>query len=95
MDLWEDIVVEKEMVYFSNPKRLYKFLVLRMLEWLELLRNPASRPLDILIYKEAAKAYQKGLLNKENLLTMKDSDLFRILEDEGAIDVDFVKTHDD
>lgn len=95
MDVWEDIRLEKGMIYFSNPKRLYKFLMLRLLEWLELLRNPACRPLDILIFKEVEVLYRKGVLDKKKLLFMRDEDLFEILERENDQGLGLIKTPDD
>jgi len=73
MDIWQDIkFTDKQSFGFTNPERLFKFLMLRAFEHKELLKNPYSRILDFFLKKLVAPLYKKGLITKEDLLTKGD-----------------------
>lgn len=51
-DVWQDICATKEHVYFSDARRLHKFLLLRTLMHTEFYYNPACRKLEHLFFCE-------------------------------------------
>lgn len=81
MDVWQDIrfTANKDEFFFSNPKRLFYFLLLRAYEFQEFLFNPYSRALDLFLKNLVQPLYEKGIITKEQLLTQDDKWLERIL----------------
>ncbi|MDP2587031.1 MAG: HD domain-containing protein [Candidatus Komeilibacteria bacterium] len=82
MDVWEDIVFsdDHQRLAFTNPERLFLFVLARTLEHAELLRNPASRTLDFFHSQLVKPAYEKGLITWQELLTWNDEDLEHALK---------------
>jgi hypothetical protein len=81
MDVWQDIrfTPDRCRFYFSDARRLYDFLELRVLEHTELLLNPRSRALDHTLYKRVHDLYESGTVTKENLLMWGDDDLNHVI----------------
>ncbi len=76
-DIWQDIkfTEDKTQFGFCSKERLYDFLFLRALEHVDLLFNPESRKLDLLLAKEIKPLYEEGKITKEQLLLMDNSEL--------------------
>jgi hypothetical protein len=74
-DIWQDIEFTKDKTKFGfkSKERLYDFLTLRALEHIELLFNPESRKLDLLLAKEIKPLYKKNVITKEQLLSIDNS----------------------
>jgi len=83
MDVWQDVRLTKDRqkVYFLNPESLFNLLLLRVYEFKELLLNPYARMVDFLVEKLTKPFYKKGDITREDLLTWKDEDLFRVLQE--------------
>lgn len=77
MDVWQDICFtsDKKHFAFTNPDRLFTFLLARAYEHQELLLNPEARRLDFHLTKLAQPLYKRGLITKEQLLTWGDEQL--------------------
>lgn len=75
MDVWQDIRFssDKTQFGFTDPERLFNFLLLRAYEFHELLYNPYSRAMDLFLKKLTLPLYKKGIITKEQLLTRDDS----------------------
>jgi hypothetical protein len=82
MDVWQDIRItgRRDGFYFTDPQRLYDFLLLRAYEHTEFLFNPYSRSLDFFLTKKVKALYDAGILTKDDLLTKTDHWLFGLLE---------------
>ncbi len=83
MDVWETIQVtpDRSHFYIADSARLYKLLVLRALEFQELLLDPYCRVLDHTLHKEIEALYQKKAITKDDLLTFDDSWLNLFLQE--------------
>ncbi len=83
MDVWQDIrfTADRKRFFFTNPGRLFRFLLLRAYEHQELLFNPYSRALDLFLKKLTLPLYKKGIITKEQLLTQSDEWLERTLSE--------------
>jgi len=83
MDIWQDIKFspDKKSFTFSDPERLFNFLLLRAYEFQELLFNPQARGLDLFLKDLVQPLYDKGVITKEQLLTQDDYWLRHILEE--------------
>jgi hypothetical protein len=69
IDVWEDIrFINEQEFAFTNPNRLFAFLMARALGHQELYQNPAARILDFFLTKLIQPLYQQGIITKENLL---------------------------
>lgn len=81
MDVWQDIrfTAKKDELFFTKPKRLFYFLLLRAYEYQEFLFNPYSRAFDLFLKNLVQPLYDKGIITKEQLLTEDDKWLERIL----------------
>lgn len=82
IDVWQDLVFlpDKSSFAFSDPERLFLFLLLRAYEHKELLFDPYARTFDFFFEKLVRPLYEKGLITKEDLLTQNDDWLRNILE---------------
>jgi hypothetical protein len=94
MDVWEDIRLENEHLYFVDPDRLYNFLILRALEFNELLYAGFCRTFDYLLYARAKHLYEKGVITKDSLLEKGDTWLKAMLDVYNA-EIDFELSPDD
>jgi hypothetical protein len=83
MDAWETIQVtpDRSRFYFSDSQKLHKLIILRALEFQELLLDPYCRALDHTLYKEIGELYHKNIITRDDLLTLDDSWLDHILQD--------------
>ena len=81
MDVWQDIqfTPDRTTFAFSDPERLFLFLLLRAYEHQDLLLNPYSRTLDLFLKKLVKPLYKRGIITKEQLLTENDGWLHNIL----------------
>lgn len=81
MDVWQDIsfTPDKTDFAFSNPERLFKFLLLRAYEHQELLLNPYCRALDLFLKRLVEPLYQAGIITREQLLAWDDQQLEDVL----------------
>lgn len=82
MDVWQDIrfTPDKKQLAFTNPERLFQFILARAYEHQELLLNPYSRRLDFYLTNLVKPLYEKGLITKEQLLDWDNSRLQLELE---------------
>ncbi|MDD5144860.1 MAG: hypothetical protein PHW72_01935 [Candidatus Pacebacteria bacterium] len=81
MDVWQDIKYSPEHGFvFSDPERMYDFLLLRAYEFQEFLYNPYSRGMDLYLKSKVQPLYDKGILTKEQLLRLTDFQLEGILD---------------
>ncbi|KKQ38966.1 MAG: hypothetical protein US57_C0026G0002 [Candidatus Moranbacteria bacterium GW2011_GWC2_37_73] len=67
MDVWRDICVTKECVYFSNAYRLYHFLLLRALMHTEFYLNPNCRKLEHIFFSQIKKLFDSGEISVDDL----------------------------
>lgn len=83
MDLWQDIrfTPHRTSFGFSEPERLFQFLLLKAYEYQEFLFNPYSRALDLFLKKMAQPLYEKGTITKEQLLTQSNDWLLQVLSE--------------
>jgi len=83
MDVWQDLKINEDRsdFGFTDPDRLFNFLLFRAYEHAELLMNPYSRALDFFLQKMVQPLYQKGIITKEQLLTREDIWLHDVLRD--------------
>ncbi|MDD5145660.1 MAG: HD domain-containing protein [Candidatus Pacebacteria bacterium] len=74
MDVWQDIKIKEDRsdLAFTNPDRLFNFLLFRAYEHTDLLMNPYSRALDFFLTKLVQPLYEKGIVTREQLLTQDD-----------------------
>jgi hypothetical protein len=74
MDVWQDMKIKEDRsdFAFTNPDRLFNFLLFRAYEHTDLLMNPYSRALDFLLQKLVQPLYEKGVITREQLLTRGD-----------------------
>lgn len=74
MDVWEDLQVNSDRTSFAftDANRLFRFLLFRAYEHLDLLMNPYSRALDFFLTKMIKPLYRRGVVTKEELLTQND-----------------------
>lgn len=74
MDVWQDIqfTTDKTNFGFSDPGRLFQFLLLRVHEHKETLFNPDSLTLSYFFKQKTQLLYEKGIITKEQLLTKGD-----------------------
>lgn len=81
MDVWQDIqfTADKTNFGFSNPDRLFQFLLLRAYEHKEIIFNPDSLKMDYFFRQKLQPLYEKGFITKEQLLTRDDKWLWSIL----------------
>ena len=81
MDVWQDIqfTPDRTEFVFTQPERLFRFLLLRAYEFQELLFNPYSRTLDLFLKKLVKPLYRKGIITGEQLLTGDDEWLRQVL----------------
>ena len=81
MDVWQDLKINEDQsdIVFTNSDRLFNFLVFRAYEHIELLMNPYSRALDFFLQKMVQPLYEKGIINREQLLTHGDLWLHDVL----------------
>lgn len=70
MDVWQDIVftTDKSRFAFTNPDRLYTFLLARAYEHQQLLMNPWGRPLDFFLTNLVKPLFDKGVITKKDLM---------------------------
>lgn len=82
MDVWQDIVFtpDRSNFAFSNPGRLFLFLLLRAYEHKELLFNPYARTFDFRLQKLVQPLYETDVITKEKLLTRNNDWLYEILK---------------
>ena len=82
MDVWKDIKINEDRSdwAFTNPDRLFNFLLFRAYEHVDLLMNPYSRALDFFLTKLVQPLYEKGVITKEQLLTHGDNWLQDVLK---------------
>ena len=78
MDVWNDLIfsADKQRFGFTNPERLYEFLIARALEHVELLYNPNSRLIDFCVANLVRPLYQTGKITREQLLTMSKYEFY-------------------
>lgn len=83
MDVWQDILFTPchTSFAFSQPERLFWFLLLRAYEYQELIFNPYSRALDLFLKKLVQPLYKEGLITREQLLTHDDVWLHQVLSE--------------
>lgn len=81
MDVWQDIqfTPDKTDFGFSDPNRLFQFLLLRARAFEEVYTNLGSKPLTYFLRQKTQSLYEKGLITKEQLLTNDDEWLMSIL----------------
>jgi hypothetical protein len=81
MDVWQDLKVKEDRsgFAFTDPDRLFKFLLFRAYEHSDLLMNPYSRALDFFLQKKVQPLYEKGIITREQLLTNGDMWLHDVL----------------
>ncbi|MBZ1348615.1 MAG: hypothetical protein KYQ20_02575 [Candidatus Nealsonbacteria bacterium] len=81
MDVWQDIkfTPDKTNFGFSNPDRLFQFLLLRAYAHKELFLNPDSLTVEYFFKQKVQLLYEKGLITKEQLLANDDEWLLLIL----------------
>jgi len=81
MDVWQDLKIKEDRSgwAFTNPDRLFSFLLFRAYEHTDLLMNPYSRALDFFFTKLVKPLYEKGVITKEQLLTKGDNWLRDVL----------------
>jgi hypothetical protein len=77
IDVWQDINIGKQGIYFSNPERLYAFLFLRALLHHEFYYHPDCRKMEHIIFKEIKRLYDKSIINDEELVTHDDAWLMK------------------
>ncbi|MDQ5955362.1 MAG: HDc protein, partial [Patescibacteria group bacterium] len=79
--LWDSVVVRDGKPVFMDPERLFVFLKVRTLMFRELYYSSTTRFGEYLIAELLAKLlYKRGVLTKEKLLSMRDEELFTILQ---------------
>lgn len=83
MDLWQDIrfTPHRTSFGFSEPERLFQFLLLKAYEYQEFLFNPYSRALDLFLKKMTQPLYEKGVITKKQLLTQGNDWLLQVLSE--------------
>jgi len=83
MDVWQDLKIKEDRsdFAFTNPDRLFNFLLFRAYEHIDLLMNPYSRALDFLLQKLVQPLYEKGIITKKQLITRDDLWLHGVLRD--------------
>lgn len=81
MDVWQDIqfLPDKTNFGFSNPDKLFNFLLLRAHTFKEVFKNPDSKTLEYFLAQKSKLLYEKGIVTKEQLLTNDDQWLMSIL----------------
>ena len=80
MDIWQDVRIKDEKVFFVDPDRLFNFLLLRGYEHTDLLLNPYSRVVDFYLEHLVRPLYEQGKITREQLLSNNDSWLYQQLE---------------
>lgn len=98
MNVWLDCrcSADERVWGFTNPQRLFNFLMLRALEHSELLLNPASRFLDTHLAKFVRPLYQNGQITAQMLRQWTDDQLIRFLEEQHAgsnVALNYVEPH--
>lgn len=83
MDVWQDLQFNDSHsdFAFTDPNRLFKFLLFRAFEHGELLMNPYSRALDFSLQKLVQPLYEKGIITWEQLLLGDDDWLHTVLRE--------------
>lgn len=83
MDVWQDLRFNEDRsdFAFTDPDRLFRFLLFRAYEHLEVLMNPYARALDFFLQKLIQPLYKQGILTREQLLTQDDQWLHGVLRD--------------
>ena len=81
MDVWQDIkfTPDKKQFAFTNPDRLYQFLMARAYEHQQLLLNPYARILDFTLTKAVRTLYHRGIITKAQLLEWNNPQLMHEL----------------
>ncbi len=83
-DVWLDInFANNGKLYFSNPKKLHDFLLVRALMHVELYKNPASRKIEKLLAQKTAKLVEAKITSLEDFQKHDDQWLFQALEENG------------
>jgi len=87
MDVWQDLKFnnDRSNFAFTDPSRLFQFLLFRACEHKELLMNPYSRALDFLLQQLVQPLYKSGTITREQLL-LGDDDWLRIVLQEHCPD---------
>lgn len=79
--IWDAIRVQNNTVVIADPKRLFDFLMLRVLLFKHFYYNPGSRFKEFLIAHVITRyLYETDVLTKSQLLAMTDPDLERRIE---------------
>ncbi|MDD4990490.1 MAG: HD domain-containing protein [Candidatus Pacebacteria bacterium] len=83
MDVWQDLKFNDDRTNFAftDPNRLFKFLLFRAYEHEELLMNPYSRALDFLLQQLVQPLYESGIITREQLLLSDDGWLYAVLQE--------------
>lgn len=79
--IWDSVEIADGLPVFRDYRRLYKFLLLRALLFRELYYNKGSRFLEYFVVRLALSFfYVRGILTREKLVRMTDSDLEKVFE---------------
>lgn len=83
MDVWQDLKLNDDRTdfAFTDPNRLFQFLLLRAYEHQELLMNPYSRAMDYLLQQLVQPLYDNKIITKEQLLLNDDHWLYSVLQE--------------
>lgn len=83
LDVWQDLKFndDRNDFAFTDPNRLFKFLLFRAYEHEELLMNPYSRALDFFLQKLVQPLYKTGIIIWEQLLLGDDEWLYGVLKE--------------
>ena len=81
IDVWQDIQLAPDQITFafSDPERLFLFLLLRAYEHQEFLLNPYSRTLDLFLKQLVKPLYKQEFITREQLLIWDDELLYNVL----------------
>jgi hypothetical protein len=72
-DVWLDIHITHNQVYFSHAKRLWIFLMIRALMHVHLYKNPDCRKFEHVIAKETKKMLAEGIITFDDLKKKDDN----------------------
>ncbi|MDD5750321.1 MAG: hypothetical protein PHU56_01560 [Candidatus Pacebacteria bacterium] len=83
MDVWQDLKFNdgRSDFAFTDPDRLFHFLLFRAYEHKDLLTNPYSRAMDSLLQQLVKPLYDKGTITREQLLLGDDNWLNSVLQE--------------
>ncbi|MBI1970573.1 hypothetical protein HYS47_02415 [Candidatus Woesearchaeota archaeon] len=83
-DIYEDITLTEDgKMVFSDPVRVFRFLLVRAYMYDHVHFSPTSRAREAHLEGVLRKLWREGVLNRENMTTMADPEFFALLQEQG------------